>query len=127
MEEIKANEILRTSDGKLYKIVSATKDDFLCLEMRKNATKVELLSDLEPIVKHGFDRIDIVEKGDYVNGNIVYEVLDDLKEILTDKTTKRIHFITGHLIDNNKIESIVTHEQFEQMKYIVGDESNVKD
>ena len=62
MEEIKANEILRTADGKLYKIVSATKDDFLCLEMRKNATKLELLSDLNPIIKHSPNIIDLIEE-----------------------------------------------------------------
>lgn len=125
MEEIKANEILRTADGKLYKIVSATKDDFLCLEMRENSTRVELLSDLNPIVKHSPNIIDLIEEGDYVNG---VEVVD-LDDGIHLKFANNVSFVDvgistymdGHV---EGIKSIVTKEQFNQMKYIVGDESN---
>lgn len=60
MEEIKANEILRAENGKFYKIVSATKDDFLCIELGKNKTKIELFSDLPEIVKHSSNIIDLI-------------------------------------------------------------------
>lgn len=60
IEEIKGDETIRTTDGKLYKIVSASKEDFLCLEMRKDATRLVLLSDLD-LAKHSSNLIDLIE------------------------------------------------------------------
>lgn len=131
MEEIKADEILRTADGKLYKIVSATKDDFLCVEIRKNATKLKLLSDLEPIVGHSKSIINLIEYGDYVNG---YKVIKIFIDAFTKKTrivlqTVEMNWqgdISEMYLDDKDIKSVVTHEQFNKIKYIVGDDKNAK-
>lgn len=72
-EEIKFEEIIRTENGKLYKIVSANEQDFLCIEMKENATSLILLSDLD-IKTHSKNIIDLIEVGDYVNGFYIDEL-----------------------------------------------------
>ena len=114
IDTIKANELLRTQDGKFYKIISATEKDFLCLEIRKNATKIELLSDLEPIVKHSLNIIDLIEDGDYVNGKkIISTYLDGARHYI------KYEYYDGTRIYNEDIKSIVTKEMFNQVKYEV--------
>ena len=116
MEEIKANEILRAENGKLYRIISATKDDFLCIELGKNKTKAELLGDLPEIIKHSSNIIDLIEVGDYVNGKKVISKWEepDWREYFIKLDGEE----TVPTMRN--IESIVTNEQFESMKYHVG-------
>lgn len=71
-----------------------------------------------------------MKNGDYVNGYKVIDVLENLEtgelhlEMPMDYTNKELGNCT---IYNKDIKDVVTKEQFNQMKYIVGDESNVKD
>lgn len=93
------------------------------------------LDNLEKLIigKPSFDVIDLIESGDYVNGYKVikifenqlnknklliclqreedYEYSDELSDYMCDES---IH------IYNKDIKSIVTHEQFENMKYEIG-------
>ena len=64
------------------------------------------------IVKHSKDTIDLIEVGDYVNGEPVEEVIctDDEFEITTT---------TEYLTNLEDIKSIVTKEQFKQVQYKV--------
>lgn len=62
-----------------------------------------------------FDIIDLIEKGDYVNG---VEVINIDDEWITMNDT-RVPILKS--IANGMIETIVTKEQFEQMSYKVGD------
>ena len=65
--------------------------------------------------KFSYNIIDILEVGDYVNGNPVCIIKEDehnRKWIYTDSNYKY-----GYL--EEEIKSILTHEQFEQMAYKV--------
>ena len=65
------------------------------------------------VLKVSFNLIDLIEVGDYVNGVEVEEIND--KEIMLVDT----HLWIDKEVANRLIESIVTKEQFESMKYIV--------
>lgn len=68
-----------------------------------------------------------MKNGDYVNGYKVLDVVEDMKtgelhlEMPMDYTNPELGDCT---IYNKDIKDVVTKEQFNQMKYIVGDESN---
>lgn len=109
IEEIKFEEIIRTENGKLYKIVSANEQDFLCVEMKENATSLILLSDLD-IKTHSENIIDLIEVGDYVNGEKIKEI--NKNYITVGNMTLAIKELTG-------IKAIVTKEQFESVSYKV--------
>lgn len=67
----------------------------------------------ELIIKSSYNIIDLIEVGDYVNGV-------KIKEILEMKTGKIIIVSESEdYLENDDIESAVTKEQFEQMKYEV--------
>ena len=72
------------------------------------------------IVKASYNIIDILEEGDYVNGEKV-GYIDDcdgaMREYYYDYENASID--VGHLFE--EIKSIVTHEQMEQMAYKVGE------
>lgn len=77
------------------------------------------------VAKHSFNLIDLIEVGDYVNGyKVLYNCEETEKEQCNGEYRKCIIVATGKtgewkMIDWD-IESIVTREQFEDMKYVVG-------
>ena len=66
----------------------------------------------EIIGEPSFDIIDVVQVGDYVNGEKVTFIQSCREIISTDKNIR---------ITNEDIKSIVTKEQFSQMEYKVGE------
>ena len=68
---------------------------------------------IENIDRASFNLIDLIEVGDYVNGVEVEEIND--KEIMLVDT----HLWIDKEVANRLIESIVTKEQFNSMKYVV--------
>lgn len=120
LEEISANEIIRTTEGKLYSIVSATEDDFLCNELNGKSNQLKLLSDLE-IKNHKIDIIGLIEVGDYVNGMLVQKIAEpslanDYKKLIYCNECEGLY---EGIFDNNEIKTIVTHEQFNSVMYKV--------
>ena len=86
----------------------------------KNANNVPYVS-LKNIIKASFDIIDILEVGDYVNGNKVDFTNNNNKLSYEDKC---IGFYDGDgdiTLFENGIKSVITHEQMEQMAYKVGE------
>jgi len=116
LDEIKANEIIRTKEGKLYKIVSCTKDDFLCNELDKKSNSLILLSDME-IAKHSPNLIDLIEEGDYVNGYLVTDKYLFNGELPVLETGGL--YANAKCLTNKDIRTIVTHEQFNSVAYKV--------
>lgn len=101
MEEIKVGEYIRTKDGCIFK-----------------ATEYwlgECYSDRVNIKKHSPNIINLIEEGDYVNGKLIHKV--DIRE-----NSAYIYYGNGKTFCDYQIKDIVTKEQFNQMKYIVGDE-----
>lgn len=125
MEEIKVGNFIRTPYHTIEKVVKIEKsknkiyDDIVTTDkscyglnwLKRNGTK------------SSSDLISLVEEGDYVNG---VEVVD-LDDGIHLKFANNVSFVDvgistytdGHV---EGIKSIVTKEQFNQMKYMVGDE-----
>lgn len=92
-------------------------------------TKSGLLKTRKEYVKASYNPIDLIEVGDYVNGECVTDI--DLTYFNgTDRLEKpkRVGVIVGngemfkfsYHIKNEDIKSIVTKEQFDSMKYEIG-------
>lgn len=123
--EIKINDYVRTKSGIITKLEEIDKEYYWFDKTIRYgySEPIDYLSEdklEETIVNHSPNIIDLIEAGDYVNGNIVYDVIDDEIQLLSGKIRKkRIHMITGLLIDEDEIKSIVTKEMIESIKYEV--------
>lgn len=125
MEEIKVNEYVRTKNGKIRQIKQVEKIDLYKLgKLDGYETHIYFETDGFPMVlqqneelelKHGSNIIDLIEEGDYVNGKLIHKV--DIRE-----NSAYIYYGNGKTFCDYQIKDIVTKEQFNQMKYIVGDE-----
>ena len=78
-------------------------------------------------VKASYNIIDILEKGDYVNGSRVVKINCNFEYVDDDADTGVNEVDNGLILENNsfiyfdsEITSIVTKEQMEQMAYKVG-------
>ena len=69
------------------------------------------------LIKASYNIIDILEKGDYVNGLLVTRICED------NETKEKYINLYGSVSEweQENIKSIVTKEQFEQMAYKVGE------
>ena len=129
MEEIKVNDYIRTIDGYIRKVTQVNKKgtyEGICYgaysvdKSYKNSQGISA----KKIKSHSKDIIDLIECGDYVNGYKVIDVLENLEtgelhlEMPMDYTNKELGDCT---IYNKDIKDVVTKEQFNQMKYIVGE------
>lgn len=63
----------------------------------------------EDIIKASHNLIDLIEPGDYVNGELVEDVTGEYLRVNGQSHNK--HYFS------KQIKSIVTHEQFDSMKY----------
>lgn len=101
MEEIKVGEYVRNKKGEFFRYSKENSaiNDFM--NMRGN----------RDITKHSPNIIDLIEVGDYVNGcNVV-----DVKEygVVVSGGFGEIYL--------SQIDNIVTHEQFNSIKYVIGE------
>ena len=109
--EIQVGEYIRTLDGikKIVKInegkLSTYYGKYIVFPEYKNSKSINVKN----IIKHSFNIIDLIEKGDFVNGQRVEEkhkdgiFLENMQSFYEEK----------------EIETIVTKEQFEAMEYEV--------
>ena len=115
--EIKENMYIRTKDGIIAKVDYIDNDTiFFDKELyRTYGDSIDFLEkdNLERIVKASYNIIDILKKGDYVNGHRVEEIDFENEEIFTDS-----EYYCG-VVEFCNIKSVITHEQFEQMAYKV--------
>lgn len=118
----------RTKKGTIFKIIGGNVDmweididysylskceneDYNSYAYNKNNSLFEYL-----VVKTSYNIIDILEKGDYVNGLRVNKIVDG-KPIHEDYNDPFYSF--GW--ENDDIKTVITHEQMEQMEYKVGE------
>lgn len=114
---MKVGEYVRTKDGHIEKIIDKYKatygykivvnEDFKFKHYEHNYIK--------HIIKSSPNIIDLIEVGDYVNGEKV-GITIDTKE-LAIRNTGLIYDKPYNLIKNIDIKSIVTKEQFKSMEY----------
>ena len=120
--KLEVGQFVRTKDGKIGKYFGekAYEPNKICIwtETTKEGIKVTPIIDKNTIVKASYSIIDILEDGDYVNGEKV-GYIDDcdgaMREYYYDYENASID--VGHLFE--EIKSIVTHEQMEQIAYKV--------
>ena len=107
MEELKNGEYVRLNNGKIFVLTIP------------NLSTVQFT--IDGMIKHSPNIIDLIEVGDYVNGNKIncFEIFNNI----SGEQCLNINYIyTNSLIIPVKdIKSIVTKEQFKSMEYKVGD------
>lgn len=107
--EIKENMYCRTCGGAIKKIVSL--EDFNEREYKLNGFYI----DKDAIKKTSYNIIDLIEVGDYINGEKIdyISISKDGKKRLLIRDN--IYFFDKYI----SIKSIITKEQFESMSYKV--------
>lgn len=122
MSEIKIGEYVRTREGYLGKLIAINEQDYNYLvvdttrEIRSDeypATYLYLKN--EDIVKHSKNIIDLIEVGDIIE--VQTGLYNKYKTIIQDEDT--LISMQESLKKFLTIKVIVTHQQFEQIKYIV--------
>lgn len=114
--ELKVNMYVRTKDGIIDKVIidyngHCASPNCEC----KHISCAKNYYDEDKIAKASYNIIDILEKGDYVNGHRVEEIDFENEEIFTDS-----EYYCG-IVEFCNIKSVITHEQMEQMAYKVGE------
>ena len=126
--ELRENMYVRNCYGRIAKIEyiednTAYCDNWLYQSYEDHITFINLddEDDIDEILKASYNIIDILEVGDYVNGNKVDFTNNNNKLSYEDKC---IGFYDGDgdiTLFENGIKSVITHEQMTQMAYKVGE------
>lgn len=130
--ELEVGKFVRTKDGTIGKIIAIDlakprQEKYPNHPSKKYWRDKILIScykgwiTIQNIIKASYNIIDILEKGDYVNGYLVtYVYKPDGNEVFRIEIERDT--LKGHIIDkSSQIKSIVTKEQMEKMAYKVGD------
>ena len=110
--EIKVNDYVRTKQGYIGKAI-------IIAEYNTNIEDKKIVR-TKDIIKSSPRIIDLIEVGDYVNGQLVKHtayfegVEEPIKKLIF---ADEYHLIPTEVCEENEIKSIVTKEQFEQMEY----------
>lgn len=136
--ELKENMYIRTNEG-IRKILNEFEEGYeldrclhYCYLEGHDLYKKDLEDDEDKIVtKSSFNIIDILEEGDYINGVEIIKIYEKgdsfegnrnyiFKEKTIEVANDNYETIPAEaLFINKEIETIVTHEQMEQMAYKV--------
>ena len=112
MEEIKVGEYIRTIYGRIGKVIDVQHDSEDIYRMTDSKRFFYLSEHHSDEVKsHSPNIIALIEVGDYVNGRYIQKITSQLIYFRNCAHTRK---------DSLLINDIVTKEQFNSMKYIVG-------
>lgn len=120
--ELKENMYVRTKNGKIGKLMGYMAFNENKIAILTNTTekgiKITPVIDKDAIIKASYNIIDILEVGDYVNGQKIINIIPI--DICGNEILDNQHIFTkdGEIFEN-EIKSIVTHEQMEQTAYKV--------
>lgn len=103
---MKVGDYVRTDIGEIRKVVRVT-DDLYVLDKDVVFAHKDKIKKLSPNI------IDLIEVGDYVNGEKIIEISESGEVLFYS------YFDRDKSIENNSIKSILTKEQFESMEYKV--------
>lgn len=116
MEQIKVGEYVRFNDGNFDKIIDIRdtlgERKLICFEKGNSYLSDTSLKNMQ--VKHSKNIIDLIEEGDYVNGQKIKRINDygDFK-----RADFNLDYDDCDAVYEDDIKSIVTKEQFEAVKY----------
>lgn len=118
--EIKVNEFIRTKYGEIAKVIEYKDEIVLDKEIKFYGMYRGYIceDEIDFIVKHSSNLIDILECGDYINGHKI------VNEIWGEDDNNLYFEIEGgynkaRYIGENEIKKVVTKEQFEAIGYKV--------
>lgn len=113
MNDVKVGEYVRTIEWYIAKCINSNEYaldfDNTIITSYGETWEYLLPEDTNRIKAHSFNIIDLIECGDYVNGEVVWSI----------SNPKGIETVSGYYLEND-IKSIVTHEQFNYIKYVLG-------
>lgn len=121
MEEIKVGEYVRTVDGYIDKVTEISQN-YILLSGKISITEYgesRIFVKKNQIIKHFKNIIDLIEEGDYVNGEKVINA-DNYDGIYTIEWEYG-NVYTTEIINDKFIKSIVTKEQFKNIEYRLED------
>ena len=108
---IEIGEYIRTKKGEIMKVTSIPVEVDGKVTYQTDKGWVELECD---IIKHSKNIVDLIEAGDFVNGERVIETL-----VTTNRDGSKLPLVRfpTDVIRNEEIKEIITHEQYEQNCY----------
>lgn len=109
--EIEVGEYVRTTDGEIHKIKSI-EDNFIEYE---NGYGI-FVREIDYIINHSKEIIDLIEKGDYVNGKRVIYVASIENKYDEEELCVFVEE-TQDCIEAKDIKSIVTKEMMKSVEY----------
>lgn len=121
---LKLNEYVRTKNGIIAKVIGVQSGGiekyFFDKEVHNLFNYLNGLVVENVVIKHSFNIIDLIEEGDYVNGNLVLEIG---LTYLPTSIKKHFKVVEQHgyldVLKEHEINSILTKEQFKAMEYEV--------
>ena len=122
MEDIKVGEYVRLEGGYIRQYIKRSLDNHIILDKAvQGFNYLTSVEEKEKIIKHSSNLIDLIEVGDYVNGNKVFATDNRIndngeKVILTENYDE---WTDNGVISNKDIKSIVTKECFQSVSYEV--------
>ena len=129
-KELNIGDYVRTRDGNIAKYIGYDgfyNFDNYVLDETKGINN-DLLNEI--VIKSSPNIIDLIEVGDYVNGDRVKALKGDIEshKINNEDDVIYTEYINDYDewcgFEEDEIKSIVTKEQFESMKYKVGEKEN---
>lgn len=115
MNKLNVGDYVRTKYG-INKIISNPNENKFNIDaFKKDGITLRCIRQKD-VVKSSPNIIDLIEVGDYVNGCWVNEIKDG-KPYHEDYNDP----FYSYYIENEDIKSVVTHEQFENISYKVGE------
>ena len=119
---MKIGDYVRTKRGQIHKITDLKGyyengeliEDRQYVHIDNHFSGWDLEQFKELIIKSSPDIIDLIEVGDYVNGSKVLDIAQAPKKAIYTEQENGGALLP---IVNNRIESILTKEQFESMEY----------
>lgn len=126
-DEIMVGEYIRNNKGNIGKVIGIFNGHSLAkyhIEFQGLVKVKRQYLSIKTIKKHSFNIIDLVEEGDYVNGQKIVMITKDpfiknQTDLWTGRTISFGQDFEEERFINNDIKSIVTKERFDQMQYIV--------
>lgn len=126
--ELNVGDYVRTKTGQIHKITDLKGyyendkliEDRQYVYIDNHFSGWDLGQFKELIINSSPNIINLIEVGDYVNDYYVEDITNTGEELV-------LHIITGSnyfqspFLYNEDIKSVLTHEQFEVMQYVVGD------
>ena len=116
MEEIEVGEYIRTFSGEIAKTTGISTElgskVYLTDKYIKSSRDYYIFENDNAITKHSKDIIDLISPRDFVNTEYVLYVSEKDKKVYTELNNE---------ISENEILNILTHEQYEQNCYKIGE------